>query len=297
MTDFEALPASSERHVLAEGPVWLASTETLLWVDIEQGHVLEGRLAGDTVEQIAKHEFGETVGAAARSDDGHLLVAARETMIIVDPTGVRTAGPRIVPAGSRRRTNDGAVDPAGRFLIGTLSLDDVPGGETLVRIEDDTSLTVLDDDLSLSNGLAWSPDGTLLYSIDTVPGIVWVRDYDAATGAVGDRREHVRVTDGHPDGMCADAYGNLWIAIWGAGEVRSYSPTGAILDTVRVAAPHPSSVAFAGPDLDLLIISTASRDLSEAELELYPSAGCLFSARVGATGVPSVAWNAAFIRP
>jgi len=291
MTEFRATTASTHRNVLAEGPVWAAGT--IYWVDIEAGQVFEGQLQGDRVEQTARHDFDGTVGAVAVAADGQLLVAERERLVVVSPAGERTPGPRIVPAGANRRTNDGACDPAGRFLIGTLSLGDESGTETLVRVEDDGTLTTLDDDLALSNGLAWSPDGRLLYSIDTIPGVVWVRDYDAASGAIGPRREHLRVTDGSPDGMCIDERGYLWIAIWGAGEVRSFSPTGEHMDTVHVNAPHTSSVAFVGPELDVLLITTASRDLSAPELEAYPDAGKLFTARVGVRGTPCAPWAGA----
>jgi len=289
MTIFQATTASTHRNVLAEGPLWAA--DTIYWVDIEAGQVFEGRLTGDRVEQTARHDFDGTVGALAVSTDGHLLVAERERLVVVSPAGQRMPGPRIVPQGANRRTNDGACDPAGRFLIGTLSLGDESGAETLARVEDDGSLTTLDDDLALSNGLAWSPDGRLLYSIDTIPGVVWVRDYDAASGTVGERRELLRVTDGSPDGMCVDERGYLWVAIWGAGEVRSFSPAGDHVDTVRVSAPHTSSVAFVGPELDVLLITTASRDLSAHELERYPDAGRLFTARVGVRGTPCALWG------
>ena len=288
MTEFQATAASTHHNVLAEGPVWAAGT--IFWVDIEAGQVFEGRLLGDRVQQSARHDFDGTVGAVAVSTDGQLLVAEPERLVVVSPAGERIAGPRIVPDGTNRRTNDGACDPAGRFLIGTLSLGDETGAETLVRVEDDGTLTTLDADLALSNGLAWSPDGQLLYSIDTIPGVVWVRDYDAWSGMIGTRREHLRVSDGSPDGMCVDERGYLWIAIWGAGEVRSCSPDGDHVDTVHVHAPHTSSVAFVGPELDVLLITTASRDLSAHDRETYPDAGRLFTARVGVSGTPCAPW-------
>lgn len=291
MTTYSCAVASTERHTLAEGPVWVPDTESLLWVDVERGAVFEGRLRGDRVEETARHDFAGTVGAVARSDDGDLLVATRDHLMVQTAAGLRLLGPRVVPAGAASRTNDGACDPAGRFLIGTLSLAGPAGAQTLLRVEDDASLTTIDADLDLSNGLAWSPDGRLLYNIDTEPGVVWVRDYDAETGRIGDRTELIRITGGFPDGMCVDVRGHLWIAIWGGGEVRSFSPAGEHLDTVRVDAPHVSSVAFVGQALDLLLITTASRDLDAAQLARFPDAGRLFTARVGTTGAPCSSWS------
>jgi sugar lactone lactonase YvrE len=288
---FAAKPASSRRHVLAEGPVWVAETAAILWIDVEAGNVFEGRLEGDRIEESCKLEFDGRVGAAVPGVGGSILVATSDQLVVVTPAGERRNGPVIVPAGTASRTNDGACDPAGRFLVGTLPLDDRERDETLFRVEDNGSLTPIDSDLSLSNGLGWSPDGRLFYSTDTVPGIIWVRDYDAASGEVGARHEHLRLDGYLPDGLCVDSRGNLWVAVWGSGEVRSFSPDGELVATVTVSCPHPSSVAFVGDGLDILLITTASRDLSEAELAQYPDAGRLFLAHVGATGTPTFPWS------
>lgn len=295
MTVFTARPVSKETHILAEGPVWTGIGDEVIWVDLERGQVFEGRFVNGLIEQSTRHDFDGTVGAVVKSVDGHLLVAGQHELVVVTPSGERITGPRIIADQAHRRTNDGACDPAGRFLIGTLSLDNVEGGESLVRIEDDATSSVIDDNLTLSNGLAWSPDGTLLYSTDTVPGIIWVRDYDAVSGSVGQRRQHLAITGGFPDGLCVDSLGFLWVAIWGASEIRSFAPDGAAADTVEVAAPHPSSVAFIGEKLDTLLITTASRDLSAEESVLYPDAGRLFTADVGVTGTATFPWSGSWL--
>lgn len=291
---FDAEPSSHRRHVLAEGPVWVAATHTILWIDVEAGSVFEGRIERGAIEESWKLDFDGRVGAVAPGVDGSLLVATAERLVIVSPDGERRDGPRIIPPGVRSRTNDGAVDPAGRFLVGTMALDEREEQDHLYRVENDGSLTTIDSDLTLSNGLGWSPDGSLLYSTDTVPGVIWVRSYDARSGAFGARRELLRVTSGSPDGLCVDSRGYLWVAIWGEGELRCFSPRGELDAVVQVTAPHPSSVAFVGDELDLLLITTSSRDLSEAELRQYPDAGRLFLARVGATGTPTFAWSASW---
>jgi sugar lactone lactonase YvrE len=130
-----------------------------------------------------------------------------------------------------------------------------------------------------------------MYSIDTVPGTIWVRDYDAATGATGPRREFLHIEGGYPDGMCVDERGHLWVAIWDGFEVRSFAPDGTASDTVTLPCPHVSSVAFAGPRLDTLVITTSSRDLDEAGIERYPDAGRLFVADVGVAGTSCAAWS------
>jgi sugar lactone lactonase YvrE len=291
MKRYEAVPCSVESYRLAEGPVWDAAAGRIIWVDILAGLVLEGRLTDGVLAESARHAFDGMVGAAVPAADGSLLVAAQDRLVILAPDGSRRDGPRVVEPGVRSRTNDGGTDPSGRFLIGTLALDDRHGAERLLRIEHDGEVTVIDDDLALSNGLAWSPDGSKLYSVDTGRNVIWERDYSSGPEAPGARRRYLTVEPGHPDGMCMDTDGNLWVAIWGGGEVRCYAPGGEILATVAVPAPHTSSAAFVGESLDTLLISTARKDLSPEQLEEFPDSGRLFTARVEATGLPTVPWT------
>lgn len=295
MTVLPAQPAAPEVHLLAEGPVWDAARSRVLWVDIDDGRVLEGRLRGGDVETLRAVAVDATVGAVVPSADGRHLVAARHALVVVEPDGRRTAGPAVLPPGAASRLNDGGCDPAGRFVVGSLALGASAGREVLVRLEDDGTLTTIDDDLWLSNGLAWSVDGATLYSVDTLAGVVRARDYDRTSGAVGPRRDHLQITDGLPDGICLDTDGNLWIAIWGAGQVRCYGADGVVRHVVEVDAPHTSSVAFVGPHLDRLLITTASTGLSPAQREQHPGSGRLFTASVGALlgvrGQPVTPWN------
>jgi sugar lactone lactonase YvrE len=291
MRTFHARPLSGDRHELAEGPLWDPVRGRLLWVDIEAAAVLAGELDDGRVRRTAEHRFEGTVGAVVPAGDGRLLVAAHRELLVTDPDGTVRDRVRVVPPDVDSRCNDGGCDPAGRFLIGTMALDGRSGEERLCRLEDDGSLTVLDDDLTVSNGLAWSPGGDRLYSVDSEPGDVWVRSYDVATGAVGERSRLLRVDVGTPDGMCTDVDGNLWLALFGAGEVRCYAPAGDHLATVHVDAPNPTSVAFVGPDLDRLLITTAQHELSGTERTEHPDAGRLFLVDVGVRGLPVALWN------
>ncbi len=276
---------------LAEGPLWDAPRERVVWVDILSGLVLEGRLADGSVEVVQRHEFGSYVGAVAVADDGSLLVADLHRLTHVAPDGTRRSGPDLFTDHPDDRWNDGTCDARGRFLVGTGSLTGARHSQRLLRVEDGT-IDVLDDDLGLSNGLAFSPDGSLLYSVDSLPSrTVRVRDYDQASGAVGPRRRALELTDAVPDGLCVDSSGNLWLAAWGRGEVRGYSPAGELFEVIEVAAPHTTSVAFVGPRLDQLLITTARGELSPAEQDEFPLSGSLFLARPGCTGLPTHAWS------
>ncbi len=287
---FRAAPASEQRYGLAEGPVWDAPRNRVLWVDINAGSVHAGVLGAERLSEATVLRMPETVGAVLCSTAGELVVAGSRRLYGVGADGLVSDGPRIIPDGTASRLNDAGPDPAGRCLVGSLALDDREREEVLVRVEADGRVTVLDDDLTLSNGLAFTPDGAHLYSIDTTPAIVWIRAYDVETGAVGPRSEVLRVVDGSPDGMCLDSLGNLWIAIFGAGEVRCYSPAGEQLATVDVSAPNTTSVAFVGPRLETLLITTASEQLTPEQLASYPDSGRLFIADVGVGGLPVAPW-------
>ena len=288
MIEYTARPASDERYELAEGPYWDAPRERLLWVDILAGRVLEGGLAGDGVHVSKEHRFDEMVGAVVVADDGSLLVASQERLVVIEPDGTRTPGPRIIADGVAARTNDGATDPFGRFLIGTLSLGRAADRECLYRVDPDGSLFAIDTDLSLSNGLAWSPDGRTFYSVDTLAGIIWKREYSDPLGA---RERFLSIDRGYPDGICVDAEGNLWVAVWGSGEVRRFSPKGEQTAVVHTSAPHTSSVAFVGRHLDRLLITSARQHLDAQQLDAFPDSGLLFLVDVEAVGIPTTPWS------
>ncbi|GAB2606364.1 hypothetical protein Aab01nite_01400 [Paractinoplanes abujensis] len=276
---FVARPAGDQAYALGEGPVWDAERQRLLWVDILGGTVHAGTVSSEHIAVTETFQFDDLACAVAVSEAGDLLVATRDDVVRV---GRETPLARLGRAGSR--LNDGAVDPQGRFVVGSMALDESRGTQRLVRLDGET-VTVLDDDLTLSNGLAWSPDGRTLYSIDSVPGVVYGRDYPD-----GVRRKLFGISDGLPDGLTVDALGNLWIAIWGRGRIECRSPGGDLLAVVEVGAPQPTSCAFTGPGLDILVITTATQDLGPAALTRQPASGRLFTADVGTKGLRTPYW-------
>jgi len=271
---------------LAEGPVWDGIRERILWVDIMSGTVYAGRLTTDgTVRVGERYDFPDTAGAVAVAETGELVVAGTHRLYFRSADGAIRAGAELV-SGEGRRFNDGKPDPRGRFVVGTLG----PGGEVLMRVDGDEA-TVLDDDLSLSNGLAWSTDGSRFHSIDTWAQRIHVRDYDAETGSTGRREVFLQFEHGAPDGMTTDAEDHLWVAMWGEGCVLRISPDRRIVARVDVPAPHATSVQFAGPDLDTLVITTATEHLTAEQLRAYPLSGRLFTATPGVRGNPPYLWN------
>ncbi|MGI8434984.1 MAG: SMP-30/gluconolactonase/LRE family protein [Nocardioidaceae bacterium] len=290
MRTFRAEVASEASYELAEGPFWDAERERLLWVDIAKGKVLCGRLRAHGVEVSEEHRFPGLVAAVVPTADSGLLVTLHRGFGAVTPDGTLRTGRLVLPATGESRFNDGACDPVGRFLVGTMSLDGRRRTERLYRLDGTGAVEVIDDGLTLSNGLGWSPDGQTLYHVDSVPGTIWSRTYDPVSGDIGPRRIHLRIDEGAPDGLCVDTDGNLWVAVWGAGQVRCFDAAGDQVATVEVAAPHTSSVAFVGSARDLLLITTARTDLPAARLDASPLSGRLFLADVGARGLPTAQW-------
>lgn len=279
---------------LAEGPFWDAKNQHALWVDIPKGQVHIGSIQSDSIAIHRTLQFDGTIGAVVSAEDGSLLVAAAKHLIRVLNYEKQIVGPRIVPEDIHSRTNDGKVDPQGRFVIGTLSLDDRVGQERLLRLEHDGSLTVIDDDAVLSNGLAWSNTGETMFNIDSGKHVIWQRSYSAGPEQPGPRREFARIEDGYPDGMTIDEAGNLWVAVWGRGEVRCFAPDGSQIATIATGAPNTTSCAFVGEKLDRLLITTASVELTEIQLAESRQSGALLLADVGVSGVPANLWAVNF---
>ena len=185
--------------------------------------------------------------------------------------------------------NDGGVDPAGRFLAGTMGLDERPGAGSLYRVDLDGSVHTVLTDLTISNGIEWTADGRTVYLADSGAATVRAYAYDVRTGEFGADRVFLDLSadDGPPDGMTIDDQDHLWVALWGAGQVRRYSPAGEQVAVVRVPTANTSSCAFAGPSLDQLVISTSTQGLSAADRAAQPDAGRLFCVRPGVSGPPA----------
>lgn len=271
---------------LAESPVWDSRRGCLLWVDIDAGrvHRLDPRTGADSSTAV-----GVPVGAVAVRRNGGLILAAGRGFAVLD----EKAGTLdwIWAAGRGDRMNDGKCDPAGRFLAGTLTRTQTPGAAALYQLAADGAVTTLIGEVSVSNGLGWSPDGSLLYFADTPLERVDVLDYDAATGAVGGRRAFADLRDvpGRPDGLTVDADGGVWVAMarWGRA-VRRFTPDGRLDHVVDMPVPLVTSVAFGGPDLADLYVTTSRVGLSPADLADQPGSGAVFCLpATGSRGLPA----------
>jgi sugar lactone lactonase YvrE len=270
---------------LGEGPAWDERTSELIFVDILSGDVhrydpLDG--------SRHVHPTGQPVGAAVPRSHGGLLLAIRDGFATFDPASGDMASIAHVPLGpGEERMNDGKGDPAGRFWAGTQSADGVHGAAALYRLDTDGTVTKVLADVTVSNGLAWSPEGDTMYYVDTATGGVDAFTYTSDAGELTDRRRVVDVTRGVPDGMTVDSEGCLWVALFGGAAVHRYTPDGRLDAVVELPVSLVTSCAFGGPDLDVLFITTASHRLQRPE----PLAGALFSCRPGKRGLPTAPYD------
>jgi sugar lactone lactonase YvrE len=224
--------------------------------------------------------------------DGSLVLATDEGFARLDDDGAYSL---IAPLGEALDDwflNDARCDGLGRLWSGTVGVRPdglaADGAGSLYRLELDGSVTAVLGGVSLSNGLDWSPDGRTFYYVDSRSGGIDAYAFEPASGELGERR---RLADlgfppevGFVDGICVDTDGCVWAAVWGTGEVRRYTPDGALDRAVEVPVTQPTSCAFAGRDLDVLVITSARRGLPPDRLEREPHAGSVFCCRPGATG-------------
>jgi sugar lactone lactonase YvrE len=272
--------------MLGEGPRWDAAGRRLLAVDIE-GRVLH-RLDPATGEDRPL-ELDERIGVATPVEGGGLLLALERRLALFDEATERLRTVAELPHGEGVRTNDGACDPAGRFFVGTMALDERPGGGALYRYSTSTGLALVLDDVTISNGLGWSPDGRRMYYVDSPTRRVDVFEFDPGTGRLGGRDPFARIAeaDGIPDGLAVDDEGGVWVALYGGGAVRRFAPDGELDRVLEVPATNVTACCFGGEDGRSLFVTTARQGLGEEELAREPLAGSVFVTDAGVAGPPA----------
>ncbi len=286
-TDLTWEVAAAVGAELGERPVWDASRNSVIWVDINLGALHQFTAeAGDSVIASA----GVPVGAAAPRAAGGYVLAAADGFRLLGADGAAD-GPTVRPPGMPAdvRFNDGACDPAGRFWAGTAATDGRAGTGSLYRLDPDGSVTEVLGGVTESNGLGWSPDATIFYYTDSGEERSRVRafSFDVQAGAVADERELIRFgpADGIADGLVVDSEGCIWIAMWDGGCVRQYSADGQLLGLYPVPASRPTCPGFGGPGLDELYLTTAWDGLAGEARDAEPLAGHLLRARPGVRGL------------
>jgi sugar lactone lactonase YvrE len=275
---------------LGEGPIWDAAANRLIFVDCNRGSI---HCFDPIHDQVSTIEVGKTIGVAIPRSRGGFVASTADGLLAVSDERADTS--LLVPIESdlpKNRMNDGKCDSRGRLWSGTFSTLFERGAGSLYRIDPDLSLSRAVDRIRVSNGIAWSPDERLLYFNDTLSGGIDVFNYDIDTGSVSHRRRLVEIdrAAGLPDGMAVDAQGCIWVALFLRGQVRRYSPKGALIGVISLPVARVTSCNFGGSDLGDLYITTADLNLHDDGRPHEPEAGFLFRCRPGVKGMPSYAF-------
>lgn len=259
-----------------EGPVWSERWGGLRFVDMLAGDVLTLGAEGT----LDRRHVGEIAAVVRPRRSGGAVIAVERGFVLEAPDGSLTHLPEVW-SDAGVRMNEGGCDPDGRMYAGSMAYEKAQGAGSVYRLDPDRSVHVVLQDVTISNGLEWSPDGSRAYYNDTPTSRISVFDYDAEAGLTG-RRTFAEV-DGNPDGLTVDAEGGVWTALFGSGAVHRYAPDGTLDAVVEVPARQVTACTFGGEELDRLYITTSREDL---EPDDDPLAGSVFVASVGVRGLP-----------
>ena len=278
-----AVPLAME---LGEGPVWHADQAALYWVDIKgfAVHRLVPATAAHTVVN-----FDEAITCVVPAADGGFIAACRSGLWQLNGQLTKTAHISAAPYETRRhRFNDGGCDPAGRFWIGAMN-ENVDKADADLYCYDGQALVSRIPAMTISNGLAFSPDGAWLYHTDTPTRVIRRHAFDAATGEIGPGEPWIDLNttdlEGYPDGAAVDADGHYWSALFGGAAVARFDERGRLVARYSMAALNPTMPCFGGPDLKTLYVTTAREDMTAGDLARWPDSGALLAMAVDTPGL------------
>jgi sugar lactone lactonase YvrE len=279
------------RCTLGEGIVWSADRRSLLWTDIEGSTLWTHRIDDNVTE---RWPLPDRLGCFAICESGRLLLGLAKTLAFADLVKPDDGSLRVEPVlpidpgFSRNRINDGRTDRAGNFVFGTMNeLQDAPAG-SFYQYSSAHGLRRLDvGGVVIPNSICFSPNGRTMYFCDSPDARILQCDYDADAARVGNVRDFVRLEKGSglPDGSIVDRDGCLWNAVWGAGVVRQYDPSGRLLSQIPVPSKNLTCVAFGGESLDELFVTSSRQEMSEEELAATPSSGSVYRVPTASRGI------------
>lgn len=276
------------RTILGEAPFWCSQEKVVYWVDIDGKAILRFNPATGE-QQVFPQQY--EVGCVVKKTGGGFIAAANKDLLYFDQD---LKNPEVFstpePDDLNNRFNDGKCDRAGRFWVGSTDINEEEPSGALYRVSRGGDVKCMLPDLTVANGLGWSPDDKTMYFTDSGHGTIYAFDFSIETGAIDNQRVFAQVdaANGVPDGLTVDAEGYVWSAHWNGWQITRYDPEGQIDRVIRMPVPLVTSIAFGGEHLDQMYVTTASYGLSEAELDEAPRSGGLFVISTGVRGLPEV---------
>ena len=283
------IPSTQVR--VGEGPIWDYKNHRLLWIDTQGALLIYNPQTGENTEYKLDRQIGtvipyekDTVLVGLEDGIYEMNLTDNKLHFVADPEG-REAG---------NRYNDGKCDTKGRLWIGTMDKDCTPQKAAFFSVNPGGKFKKELDNVTISNGVTWSPDGKTMYYQDTPTRKVSAFDFDEESGTISNRREVITLPNnlGTPDGNAMDEEGMLWIANWGAACVTRWNPqTGEMLQKIDVPALNVSALAFGGEGMEQLYITTSALWMPDSEVANYPDAGKLFVVTPGVKGAKCNYWK------
>ena len=277
------------KNTLGEGVIWDAVGAAAWWTDIDGSKLYR---YGPADKQLDHWSTPERLGSFALvADSDYLICGFASGFAYFNPHNPQMTGlqwlQKIEQDNPGTRLNDGRADRQGRFWAGSMVESGDQGGGALYCLDQQLQVTSKVSGLSISNSLCWSPDSKVMYHTDTPSRRINAYDFDATTGAIANQRCLVRTEKGcFPDGSTVDAEGYIWNAQWGASQVVRYSPAGEIDFILPLSVSQPTCVAFGGPQLDRLFITSATQGMDEQALLAEPEAGNVLVFQTNVVGIP-----------
>lgn len=274
-----------EPAILGECPLWQPTEQMLYWVDIVKKslHRLDPKTG-----QHQRWSFDSEIACIGRLSDGGLIAALRTSIVFIDmPSGLVKVVSE--PLGQQQKVmfNDGHCDQQGRFWVGTKHLEECEPKASLYCFNSKGKFREMDKGFTVVNGIVFSPDSQFMYVCDSPKRVIYRYDYQLETGYIKNKIifAEIPMDAGYPDGLTVDSKGYIWNAHWDGFRITRYSPTGKIDRVIEMPVQKPTSCCFGGPQLSTLYITSASRDLTEEELQKNSKSGCVFSIETDVEGL------------
>jgi L-arabinonolactonase len=274
-------------NIVGEGILWDRRRQALWWTDIQSSCLHRYDWTREVVEVIDTPDRVGSFGLVAARDD--FIVAFAKGIALYDPftrSIEALHNPDTLEAGIR--FNDGRVDRQGRFWTGTMVEGPQPdAGGCLYSVDAARTVRREASGIRISNSLCFSPDGRRMYFADSPTRTIQVYEFASDGTGLGPPKVFAHTSPGaYPDGATVDADGCVWSAHWGAGCVVRYTPDGVLDRALTIPTCQPSCVCFAGPDLDILCVTSAREGLDARTLGNEPHAGDVFLFRLDVQGLP-----------